>query len=150
VPLIRWGFFSDGKRLQPSSYRGIVAQNRRESLGVSFAFLWYNAQPAELIMGGLGAYALGATLGVMALMSGQWLVLPSVALIPAAEVVSVILQVSYFKLTQRRTGQPRRLFKMSPLHLHFQLSGWSETQVVQRFWLIGILSAMVGVALALL
>jgi phospho-N-acetylmuramoyl-pentapeptide-transferase len=119
-------------------------------VGASFAFLWYNAHPAQLFMGGLGSYSLGATLGVMALMSGQWLVLPLVAAIPVAEAASVVLQVGYFKLTRRLTGQPRRLFKMSPLHYHFELSGWSEIQVVQRFWLVSILAAMVGVALALL
>lgn len=119
-------------------------------VGASFAFLWYNAHPAELFMGGLGSFSLGATLGVMALMSGQWLVLPIVAFIPVAEVLSVIVQVSYFKLTRRITGQGKRWFKMSPLHHHFELLGWSETQVVQRFWLVGILAAMLGVALALL
>jgi len=119
-------------------------------VGASFAFLWYNAHPAELFMGGVGSYSLGATLGVMALMSGQWLVLPIVAVVPVAEVMSVILQVSYFKLTRRMTGQGKRLFKMSPLHHHFELLGWSETQVVQRFWLMGLLAAMLGVALALL
>jgi phospho-N-acetylmuramoyl-pentapeptide-transferase len=86
----------------------------------------------------------------MALMSGQWLVLPIVAIVPVAEVVSVILQVGYFKLSRRMTGQPRRLLKMAPLHHHFELLGWSETQVVQRFWLVGLLAAMLGVALALL
>ncbi len=119
-------------------------------VGASFAFLWYNAHPAELFMGGVGSYPLGATLGVMALMSGQWLVLPIVAIVPVAEVLSVILQVSFFKLTRRRTGQGQRLFKMAPLHHHFELLGWSETQVVQRFWLVGLLAAMLGVALALL
>ncbi len=119
-------------------------------VGASFAFLWYNAHPAELFMGGLGSYALGATLGVMALMSGQWLVLPLVAIVPVAETLAVILQVGYFKLTRRLTGQGKRLFKMSPLHHHFELLGWSETQVVQRFWLVGLLAAMLGVALALL
>ena len=119
-------------------------------VGASFAFLWYNAHPAELFMGGVGSYSLGATLGVMALMSGQWLVLPIVAIVPVAEVLSVILQVSFFKLTRRRTGQGQRLFKMAPLHHHFELLGWSETQVVQRFWLVGLLAAMLGVALALL
>jgi phospho-N-acetylmuramoyl-pentapeptide-transferase len=119
-------------------------------VGASFAFLWYNAHPAELFMGGLGSFALGATLGVMALMSGQWLVLPIVAVVPLAEALAVILQVSYFKLTRRLTGQGKRLFKMSPLHHHFELQGWSETQVVQRFWLVGLLAAMLGVALALL
>jgi phospho-N-acetylmuramoyl-pentapeptide-transferase len=119
-------------------------------VGAAFAFLWYNAHPAELIMGGLGSFALGATLGVMALMSGQWLVLPIVAIIPVGEVVSVIFQVSYFKLTRRLTGQGKRLLKMAPLHHHFELLGWSETQVVQRFWLVSILAAMLGLALALL
>jgi phospho-N-acetylmuramoyl-pentapeptide-transferase len=119
-------------------------------VGASFAFLWYNAHPAELFMGGLGSYSLGATLGVMALMSGQWLVLPIVAIIPVAETLSVILQVGYFKLTRRLTGQGKRLFKMSPLHHHFELLGWSETQVVQRFWLVSLLAAMLGIALALL
>jgi phospho-N-acetylmuramoyl-pentapeptide-transferase len=119
-------------------------------VGASFAFLWYNAHPAELFMGGLGSYSLGATLGVIALMSGQWLVLPIVAIIPVAEVVSVVLQVLYFKLTRRMTGQGKRLFKMAPLHHHFELLGWSETQVVQRFWLVSILASMLGVALALL
>jgi phospho-N-acetylmuramoyl-pentapeptide-transferase len=119
-------------------------------VGASFAFLWYNAHPAELFMGGVGSYSLGATLGVMALMSGQWLVLPIVAIIPVAETLSVLLQVSYFKLTRRMTGQGKRLLKMSPLHHHFELLGWSETQVVQRFWLVSLLAAMLGIALALL
>ena len=85
----------------------------------------------------------------MSLMTGQWLLLPVVALVPVAEAVSVILQVAYFKYTRRRFGQGRRLFKMSPVHHHFELLGWSETQVVQRFWLVGLLAAMAGVALAL-
>jgi phospho-N-acetylmuramoyl-pentapeptide-transferase len=119
-------------------------------VGASFAFLWYNAHPAELFMGGLGSFSLGATLGVVALMSGQWLVLPIVAIIPVGEVMSVALQVFYFKLTRRLTGQGKRLLKMAPLHHHFELLGWSETQVVQRFWLVSILASMLGVALALL
>jgi phospho-N-acetylmuramoyl-pentapeptide-transferase len=118
-------------------------------VGACFAFLWYNAHPAQMFMGDTGSLALGATLGVVALMTGQWLLLPVVALVPVAETLSVILQVLYFKYTKRRFGQGRRIFKMSPLHLHFELVGWSETQVVQRFWLVGLLAAMAGVALAL-
>ncbi len=114
-------------------------------VGACFAFLWYNAHPAELFMGDTGSLSLGATLAVVALMSGQWLVLPVVAVIPVAEALSVILQVAYFKWTGGK-----RLFKMSPLHHHFELLGWSETQVVQRFWLVGLMSAMLGVALAIL
>jgi phospho-N-acetylmuramoyl-pentapeptide-transferase len=114
-------------------------------VGALLAFLWFNAHPAQLFMGDTGALALGAALAVVALMTGQWLLLPVVALVPVAETASVILQVSYFKLTKGK-----RLFKMAPLHHHFELLGWSETQVVQRFWLIGIWAAMVGIALALL
>ena len=119
-------------------------------VGACFAFLWYNAHPAQLFMGDTGSLALGATLGVVALMTGQWLLLPVVALVPVAEVLSVIIQVSYFKYTKRRYGQGRRVFKMAPLHHHFELLGWSETQVVQRFWLIELMAVMAGVALALL
>jgi phospho-N-acetylmuramoyl-pentapeptide-transferase len=118
-------------------------------VGACFAFLWYNAHPAQMFMGDTGSLALGATLGAVALMTGQWLLLPVVALVPVAETVSVVLQVLYFKYTKRRFGQGRRIFKMAPLHHHFELRGWSETQVVQRFWLVGLLAAMAGVALAL-
>ena len=114
-------------------------------VGAVFAFLWFNAHPAELFMGDTGSLALGATLAVVALMTGQWALLPVIAIIPVSVTVSVILQVGYFRLTKGR-----RLFKMAPLHNHFELSGWSETQIVQRFWLVGLLSAMVGVALALI
>ena len=118
-------------------------------VGACFAFLWFNAHPAQMFMGDTGALALGATLGTVALMTGQWLLLPVVALVPVAETISVLLQVAYFKYTRRKYGRGRRLFKMSPLHNHFELLGWSETQVVQRFWLVGLLAAMAGVALAL-
>ena len=118
-------------------------------VGACFAFLWYNAHPAQMFMGDTGSLALGAALGTVALMTGQWLILPVVALIPLAETVSVVLQVLYFKYTRRRFGRGRRVFKMSPIHYHFELLGWSETQVVQRFWLVGLLAAMAGVALAL-
>jgi phospho-N-acetylmuramoyl-pentapeptide-transferase len=96
-------------------------------------------------MGDAGSLSLGATLAVVAMMTGQWLLLPVVAFMFVAEALSVVLQVGYFKLTGGK-----RLFKMSPLHHHFELLGWSETQVTQRFWLVGILTAMLGIALALI
>jgi phospho-N-acetylmuramoyl-pentapeptide-transferase len=99
--------------------------------------------PAQLIMGDTGAMALGACLGVVALMTGHWILLPIIAVIPVSEILSVMLQVAFFKISGGR-----RVFKMSPLHLHFELSGWSETQIVQRFWLMSLLFAMIGVALA--
>lgn len=119
-------------------------------VGAILAFLWFNAHPAELFMGDTGSLALGATLAVVALMTGQWLLLPVVAAVFTAETLSVALQVGWYKLSRRLYGQPRRLLKMSPLHHHFELTGWSETQVTQRFFLAGILSGMLGIALALL
>lgn len=112
-------------------------------VGALFGFLWFNVHPAELFMGDTGSLSLGATLGVVALMTGQWILLLLIAVIPISETISIIFQVLYFKLTGGR-----RLFKMAPLHHHFELAGWSETQVVQRFWLISLLFAMIGVALA--
>jgi len=116
-------------------------------VGALFGFLWFNVHPAELIMGDTGSLSLGATLAVVALMTGQWPLLPIIAVIPVSTTLSVMLQTSYFKYTRRRYGVGRRLFKMAPLHHHFELLGWSETQVVQRFWLISLLCAMIGVAL---
>ncbi len=113
-------------------------------VGALFGFLWWNVHPAQLFMGDTGSLALGATLGVVALMTGQWLLLPIIAIIPVSEALSVVIQVAYFKATKGK-----RIFRMAPLHHHFELGGWSETQVVQRFWLVSLLFAMFGVALAL-
>jgi len=115
------------------------------TVGACFAFLWYNAKPAQMFMGDVGSQALGGMLGVVALMTNQWLILPIIAAVPVATLLSTTLQVLYFKATGGK-----RLFKMAPLHHHFELIGWSETQIVQRWWLIGILAAMVGIALALI
>jgi len=114
-------------------------------VGGLLAFLWYNAYPAQLFMGDLGALAFGGTLGTVALMTGQWLLLPVVGVIFVAETVSDLLQIWYF----RRTGG-KRLFRMAPFHYHFELGGWSEVQVTLRFWIVGILGGMLGVALALI
>lgn len=112
--------------------------------GAVAAFLWFNAHPAQVFMGDTGSLALGATLAVVALMVGQVVLLPIIGIVFVAEALSVILQVGYFKLSGGK-----RLFKMAPLHHHFELSGWSETHVTQRFWLVSVLAAMLGVALAL-
>jgi len=113
-------------------------------VGALFGFLWFNVHPAMLIMGDVGALPLGATLAVVALMTGQWILLPIIAVIPLSEMLSVIFQVGYFKITHGK-----RLFKMAPLHHHFELLGWSETQVVQRFWLIGLLAAILSAAIVI-
>ncbi|HLE80487.1 MAG TPA: phospho-N-acetylmuramoyl-pentapeptide-transferase [Dehalococcoidia bacterium] len=114
-------------------------------VGAILGFLWYNAYPAQVFMGDTGALALGATLAVVAMMTGHWLLLPLIGIVFVAETVSVILQVAYFKLSGGK-----RIFLMSPLHHHFELLGWSEPQVTMRFWLVGMLAAMAGIALALL
>ncbi len=113
-------------------------------IGATFGFLWYNAKPAQMFMGDVGSQALGAALGVVALMTNQWLIFPIIIAIPVATELSSTLQVLYFKATGGK-----RLFKMAPLHHHFELLGWSETQIVQRWWLIAMLTAMIGIALAL-
>lgn len=113
-------------------------------VGSIFGFLWFNVHPAELFMGDTGSLSLGSTLAVVALMTGHWPLLLVIAIIPLSEALSVVIQIAYFKLTKGK-----RFFKMTPIHLHFELLGWSETQVVQRFWLIGLLAAMVGMGLAL-
>ena len=113
-------------------------------VGALFGFLWFNVHPAELFMGDTGSLALGATLATFALMTGQWLALPFIAIVPLSELLSVIIQVLYFKATKGK-----RFFKMAPLHLHFELLGWSETQVVQRFWFVSLLGALIGIAVIL-
>jgi phospho-N-acetylmuramoyl-pentapeptide-transferase len=113
-------------------------------VGALFGFLWFNVHPAELFMGDTGSLPLGATLAVVALMTGQWPLLLVIGVIPLAEALSDVIQIVYFKATKGK-----RFFKMAPIHLHFELLGWSETQVVQRFWLIALLAAMVGIGLAL-
>lgn len=113
-------------------------------VGAVLGFLWFNAYPARIFMGDTGALALGAVVAVIALPAGQSLLLPLVGIVFVAEATSVMLQVGYFKLTRGR-----RLFRMSPLHYHFRMGGWTETQVSLRFWLVGILAGLLGVALAL-
>ena len=113
-------------------------------VGALFGFLWFNVHPANLIMGDMGSLSLGATLGVVSLMTGQWLLLPLIAIIPVSELLSVVIQIGYFRWTHGK-----RFFKMAPMHHHFELLGWSETQVVQRFWLVGLVCAMLGIAVAL-
>jgi phospho-N-acetylmuramoyl-pentapeptide-transferase len=113
-------------------------------VGALFGFLWFNVHPAQLFMGDTGSLSLGATIAVIALMTGQWAILPIIAVIPVSEALSDVIQIVYFRITH---GQ--RFFKMAPLHLHFELLGWSEMQIVQRFWLIGLLAAMLGIGLAM-
>ena len=114
--------------------------------GAGLAFLWFNTHPAQVFMGDVGALALGAALGTVAVIVRQEIVLAIMGGIFVVEAVSVMLQVVYFKYTRKRYGEGRRLFRMAPLHHHFEKTGWRETQVVVRFWIITMLLCMVGLS----
>jgi phospho-N-acetylmuramoyl-pentapeptide-transferase len=114
--------------------------------GAGLAFLWFNTHPAQVFMGDVGALGLGAALGTIAVIVRQEIVLAIMGGIFVAEAVSVMLQVSYFKYTKRKYGEGRRILKMAPLHHHFEKSGWKETQVVVRFWIITILLCLLGLS----
>ena len=114
--------------------------------GAGLAFLWFNTHPAQVFMGDVGALALGAALGTIAVIVRQEIVLAIMGGIFVVEALSVMLQVIYFKYTRKRYGEGRRLFKMAPLHHHFEKSGWKETQVVVRFWIITMLLCLVGLS----
>jgi phospho-N-acetylmuramoyl-pentapeptide-transferase len=112
-------------------------------VGATAGFLWYNSYPAQVFMGDTGALALGSSLAVVALMTGHWLLLPIIGIVFVLEGLSDVIQIAYFRLTGGR-----RIFRMSPLHHHFELLGWSEPQVVMRLCLLGIVGSLLGVALA--
>ena len=111
-------------------------------IGALLGFLWFNVHPAQIFIGDSGALSLGATLAVTALITGQILVLPLIGIIFVLETASVMLQVAYF-----RTTGGRRLFRMSPIHHHFELGGWDEEKITIRFWIVAILAALLGVTL---
>jgi len=114
--------------------------------GAGLAFLWFNAHPAQVFMGDVGALALGGALGTIAVIVRQEIVLAIMGGIFVAEALSVMLQVSWFKYTKKKYGEGRRFFKMAPLHHHFEKSGWKETQVVVRFWIVTMLLCLVGLS----
>ena len=114
--------------------------------GAGLAFLWFNAHPAQVFMGDVGALALGAALGTVAVIVRQEIVLAIMGGIFVVEALSVMMQVSWFKYTKRKYGAGRRILKMAPLHHHFEKSGWKETQVVVRFWIITMLLCLVGLS----
>lgn len=113
-------------------------------VGSVLGFLWFNAYPAQVFMGEIGALPLGAALAIVAMMTEQWVVLPLIAIIFLANALSDVIQIAYYKATGGR-----RVFRMAPLHNHFELLGWPETRVVSRFWLVGAAGAMLGIAAAL-
>ena len=114
--------------------------------GAGLAFLWFNTHPAQVFMGDVGALSLGGALGTIAVITRQEIVLGIMGGVFVVEALSVMTQVAWFKYTRRRYGEGRRLFKMAPLHHHFEKSGWKETQIVVRFWIITMLLCLVGLA----
>jgi phospho-N-acetylmuramoyl-pentapeptide-transferase len=112
-------------------------------VGALAAFLWFNAYPAQVFMGEVGSQPLAIGLIVLSFMTGWWLLLPVIGVVFVAEGLSDAVQIAYFKQTRGK-----RVFRMAPIHYHFQLGGWTETQVVTRFWVVGLLGGLAGVALA--
>jgi phospho-N-acetylmuramoyl-pentapeptide-transferase len=114
--------------------------------GAGLAFLWFNAYPAQVFMGDVGALALGGALGTVAVIARQEIVLFIMGGVFVVETLSVMVQVSWFKYTKRKYGEGRRVFRMAPLHHHFEVGGWKETQVVVRFWIISMMLVLIGLS----
>jgi phospho-N-acetylmuramoyl-pentapeptide-transferase len=114
--------------------------------GAGLAFLWFNTHPAQVFMGDVGALSLGGALGTIAVITRQEIVLGIMGGVFVLEALSVMVQVSWFKFTKKRYGTGRRILKMAPLHHHFEKSGWKETQVVVRFWIVTMLLCLIGLA----
>jgi phospho-N-acetylmuramoyl-pentapeptide-transferase len=113
-------------------------------IGALLGFLWFNAHPAQIFMGDAGSLSMGATLAVIALITGQILILPLIGIVFVIETLSVVLQVGYFKFSGGK-----RIFRMSPLHHHFELGGWAETKITMRFWIVAVLAGLLGITLFL-
>ncbi len=111
-------------------------------IGALLGFLWFNAHPAQIFMGDAGSLSLGATLAVVALITGQILILPLIGIIFVVETLSDVIQIGYFRMTGGK-----RVFRMAPLHHHFELGGWPETKITLRFWIVGALAGLLGVTL---
>jgi phospho-N-acetylmuramoyl-pentapeptide-transferase len=114
-------------------------------IGTCIGFLWYNAYPAKVFMGDTGSLTLGGIIAAMALLLRKELLIPIICGVFLVETLSVMVQVTYFKYTRKKYGEGRRIFKMSPLHHHFQLQGIHESKIVTRFWIIGIMLAVVAI-----
>jgi phospho-N-acetylmuramoyl-pentapeptide-transferase len=115
-------------------------------VGAAIGFLWYNSFPAQVFMGDTGSLTLGAVIAVVALALRKELLIPVLCGIFILENVSVVMQVLYFKYTRKKYGEGRRIFKMAPLHHHYQMEGYHESKIATRFWLIGVLLAVFSLA----
>lgn len=134
--------FSDYLKVMFIPYQGELVIFAAAFAGACIGFLWYNSFPAQVFMGDTGSLALGGIIAVLALMIRKELVLPILCGIFLVENLSVMMQVSYFKYTKKKSGEGRRIFKMSPLHHHYQKLGYAEPKIVARFWIVGIMLAI--------
>jgi phospho-N-acetylmuramoyl-pentapeptide-transferase len=114
-------------------------------VGACVGFLWYNSYPAQIFMGDTGSLALGGIIAVFAISIRKELLIPVLCGVFLIENLSVILQVGYFKYTKRKFGEGRRMFKMAPLHHHYQKVGLHEAKIVSRFWIVGVLLAVIAI-----
>ena len=129
--------------IRPAGQMAVIAG---AMTGACLGFLWFNCNPAKVFMGDTGSLAMGGLIGYIAIVIRHEMVLFLVGGVFVVEAMSVMMQVSYFKYSRRKYGEGRRIFLMAPLHHHFQRKGWTETQVVVRFWLIGAMLAAMGLA----
>jgi phospho-N-acetylmuramoyl-pentapeptide-transferase len=114
-------------------------------IGACIGFLWWNAYPAQVFMGDTGSLALGGIIATLAIAVRKELLIPVMCGIFLVENLSVMMQVSYFKYTKRKFGEGRRIFLMSPLHHHYQKLGMHESKIVSRFWIVGIILAVLSI-----
>lgn len=138
--------FADYLGIQFAPGAGELAVLLGAMMGAGMGFLWYNTYPARVFMGDTGSLGLGGMIGIVAVAVKHEFALGIIGGLFVMEAMSVILQVSYFKLTRRLTGEGKRIFAMAPLHHHFQKKGWPETRVVVRFWILSVLFALLGLA----
>lgn len=115
-------------------------------VGACLGFLWFNCFPARVFMGDTGSMAIGGCIAAVAICCRQEVLLIIVGFVFVAEALSVMLQVAWFKISRRLYGEPRRLFRMTPIHHHFELKGWKESQVIVRFWVLSLMCALIGLA----
>jgi phospho-N-acetylmuramoyl-pentapeptide-transferase len=115
-------------------------------LGAALGFLWFNSYPAQIFMGDTGSLALGGAIGALCILVKKEFLLPILGGVFFAETLSVIIQVSYFRYTRKKYGEGRRLFKIAPLHHHFEKSNWHESKIVARFYIIAVLLAIITMA----
>jgi phospho-N-acetylmuramoyl-pentapeptide-transferase len=138
-------FYADYLNIMYIPFTGELVIFMSAFIGATVGFLWYNSYPAQVFMGDTGSLSLGGIIAVYAIIIRKELLIPILCGIFLVESLSVLMQVSYFKYTRKRFGEGRRIFKMAPLHHHYQVLGYSEPKIVTRFWIVAIMLAVITV-----